>query len=39
MIGGKVVKNPDDLLDKNGYTCLIITEAKAAQDFEIYESE
>lgn len=38
MLGGKVVSNPDALLSKQGHICLIIAEASATQDFEIYES-
>lgn len=39
MLGGKVVYSPDELLCKNGDVCLIITEARATQDFEIYEGK
>jgi hypothetical protein len=39
LLGGKVVRLPENLLDKEGYVCIIVTEAKASQDFEMYESE
>lgn len=39
MLGGKVASRPDDLLQRNGDICIIITEARATQDFEIYEGE
>ncbi|XP_025830588.1 putative leucine-rich repeat-containing protein DDB_G0290503 [Agrilus planipennis] len=39
MLGGKIVSRLDDLLSRNGYIPLIITEARASQDFELYESK
>jgi hypothetical protein len=38
LLGGKVVRLPENLLDKEGYVCIIVTEAKASQDFEMYET-
>ncbi|XP_018335069.1 breast cancer type 1 susceptibility protein homolog [Agrilus planipennis] len=38
MLGGKIVSRLDDLLSRNGYIPLIITEARASQDFELYET-
>lgn len=39
MLGGQVVSKPDELFHKDNNICLIITEARATQDFEIYEGE
>lgn len=38
MLGGTVVSKPDALANKQGHICVIISEASATQDFEIYES-
>lgn len=38
MLGGKVVSKPNDLLDKRGHICIIISEASATQDFDIFDS-
>lgn len=38
MLGGTIVSKPGDLLPKQGHICVIISEASATQDFEIYES-
>ncbi|XP_063914248.1 uncharacterized protein LOC135130759 [Zophobas morio] len=38
LLGGKVVPSPEHLLDKHGFVCVIVTEARATQDFELYET-
>ncbi|XP_044268828.1 uncharacterized protein LOC123014008 [Tribolium madens] len=38
MLGGKVVPAPEYLLDKMGYICVIVTQAKATEDMELYET-
>lgn len=38
LLGGKVVDTANALLPKQGYICLIISEASETQDFEMYEN-
>lgn len=38
MLGGTVVSKPDALANRQGHICVIVSEASATQDFEIYES-